>query len=395
MSDLRKDLSPEQIDELTGAKSDWFPYVEEWSLRSAKQFFKNLVESAYGDSGKPIFAHIPTTFCTFSRSDFKFAIPDRMRKPISQMSPSLVEKYVLLTHDIGLKDYREMNAIGDFFMEDLRLASSKRKFMKDFPIHMWDVEKKNIVESARKRHGDNASAYDIRNEFFRMTKESNPFRPSIALAVYNIFNASSILDMSAGWGDRLIGACAWAQRTKRTVRYQGYDPFSDLQPRYEMIIKKFAPKDSFFEIDCSPFENPSNIETDTYDLAFTSPPYFDFEEYGFSISSGPQEAGDADEEFPTLSRDTQSIVRYPQLQDWIDSFLKPMMVNAAMSLKKKGILALNIEGPYMFKVLERSEQMFAKNCPSMRVEYQGILGYKSDDPKDTTVHPIFIWKRTI
>lgn len=409
MEDINREETPEGIDLLVKSE-DWFPYVEVWSKRTPKEMMQNLVHSPYGNSQKPFCKNIPMTKIAFTRANFKDAIPDRMRFPVSFLMNDCKASSsggggtvvggggggcVLLTHDLDLKDYREMNAVGDFFMEDLRLMSSKRKFMLCVPLMIWDRDKEKIVDLARKKYGPNAGAYEIRNTFFSYTHESNPFRPSIALAVYAMFNARNILDMSSGWGDRLIGAIAWSLRNPNTViRYQGYDPFADLQPRYRAIIREFAPDNFVGEIIESPFES-APIELGYYDLAFTSPPYFDFEEYGYSTSHVVTE-GYKDIAQPMVNRDTQSTVRYPEMSDWVDGFLKPTLRRAALSLRIGGYLALNIEGPYVYKLLDRSsgdKRLFGNS--TMRMDYQGIIGYKSDNPKDLTTHPIFVWRRTL
>jgi hypothetical protein len=355
--DIRRDLSPEEMDE-----ANWFPFVEVWSNRTAQEMFAALSASAYGGGVQTI----PKFRISFDRSDFQHSIPDRFRNPIPQFTAAI------LTHDVDNKDYRLMNAVGEFFMEDLRLSSSKRNFRQYTPIETWDRDKEKILELARRKNGPNASAYDIRNSVFSYTQESNPFRPTIALAVYSIFNAKSILDMSAGWGDRLIGALAWASRSGLSIRYQGYDPFADLQPRYRAMIAAFGQETSRFEVTCSPFEE-APIEENEFDLAFTSPPYFDFEEYGITDQAS--------------ARQTQSTVRFPDLKQWVDKFLKPTMQRASLALRKGGHLALNIEGPFMHNVLQDSQ------ADGLNMEYVGILAYHSDNPKDKTSHPIFVWRK--
>ncbi len=355
---------------------DWFPFVETWTTRTPVQMFEALVSSPYGGS----VAGMPKVRINFGRGDFKFSIPPRFSKPI----PALGSE-VLLTHDIDNRDYRLMNALGEFYMEDLRLTSSKRRFMQNTPMEMWDRDKKRIVEIARSKAGSpEVGPYEIRNAIFDYTHESNPFRPTIALAVYSLLNATSILDMSSGWGDRLLGALAWAQRSRRAIRYQGYDPFMALQERYARMISDFAPVQDGerFSVSCAPFEE-APIEENAFDVAFTSPPYFDFEEYGLDTKKQSDRSG-------------QSTVRYPGLQDWVEGFLKPMMQRASQSLRMRGYLAINIEGPFLYKLLENSATdpaLFGRSPP--RMEYQGIIGYRSDNPDDRFTHPIFVWRRVV
>lgn len=358
--DLRRDVTGSQLEDLVNSEN-WFPFVEEWSTRSAAQFFQALVDSPYGGGLR----EIPKIAVGFTPQEFKFSIPNRFRKSIPQLAGRAI-----LTNDVDNIDLRVMNAITDFYTEEIRLSTSKRKFVPRTPIQIWDTDKKQILEKARTKYGDEVTPYNLRNEVVYYTKESNPFRPSIALAVYSLFNARSILDMSSGWGDRLIGAMAWARRSGHSVRYQGFDPFCELQRAYTAMIQDFG--DDGFSVTCLPFEE-GEIEG-VVDLAFTSPPYFDFEEYAISDTSS-----------------TQSIIRHPTVGGWVQGFLKPTMLKAAKSLKLGGHLALNIEGTFMYGVLDHSAEFFRQN--GLRMEYQGIIGYRSDRPRDIFIHPIFVWRR--
>lgn len=383
--DLRRDLSGEEIDRLIREDPSWFPFVEVWSKRSPQDMMEALVSSPYGDP-----ATLPTVDAKFSPSDFAFFIPHRFLKPIAQFRNGNGEGRVILTRDVGMKDYREMNAVGEFFMEDVRLSTAKRRFMKLTPEEMWDRDKVKIVEQARRRYGeDKTGPYEIRNTFFSVTHEANPFRPSVALAIYALFNARSILDMSAGWGDRLIAAIAWAKKrqsqvtegrtpSSAAVRYQGYDPFTLLQERYQAIIRDLGGKTASltrFEVEPTPFEE-APIEEEEFDLAFTSPPYFDFEEFGIKSSS--------------TRESTQSTIRYPSLKEWIQGFLIPLALRAGRALRVNGHLALNIEGSWVTGFLEAVSKDLNS---SMKFEYMGILGYMSDEPRDRRIHPTFVWRR--
>jgi hypothetical protein len=137
------------------------------------------------------------------------------------------------------------------------------------------------------------------------------------------------------------------------------------------MIKDLAPEYSRFQVTEAPFEE-SPVEESGFDVAFTSPPYFDFEEYGLASSS----------------QTSQSIVRYPDVGPWVSGFLIPMMQKASASLRMGGYLAINIEGQYMYGVLD-------KGFVQRGMEYQGIIGYSSDDPSDNRIHPIFVWRRVV
>ena len=66
------------------------------------------------------------------------------------------------------------------------------------------------------------------------------------------------------------------------------------------------------------------IPSQSIDLVFSSPPYFDWEKY----SQEP----------------TQSYLRYPTYRKWIEGFMQPTIEESYRVLRRKGRLALNLSG---------------------------------------------------
>lgn len=99
------------------------------------------------------------------------------------------------------------------------------------------------------------------------------FKPSTAKWIYKKFGATSVLDPTAGWGGRLLGA--WALG----IKYTGFDTNEALLPAYQAMLDEM------------PFENPKDyqlifqdcLEADfsklSYDFVLTSPPYINLELY--------------------------------------------------------------------------------------------------------------------
>ena len=100
------------------------------------------------------------------------------------------------------------------------------------------------------------------------------FKPIVAMYIYNKFNPKSILDMTMGWGGRLVGACALD-----IEKYTGIEINSNLYKPYKNMLKFLCGKTKtkvklFFE-DAVKFDY-SKID---YDLVLTSPPYYNIEIY--------------------------------------------------------------------------------------------------------------------
>lgn len=168
------------------------------------------------------------------------------------------------------------------------------------------------------------------------------FKPNVAKALYEMFGAKVILDFSAGWGDRLAGFYASNAKT-----YIGIDPRKENHPIYNEQIKFYDKNLGWFEekksvyLYESPAEDWDNSEwIGKVDLIFTSPPYFNTERYSYD--------------------DTQSWVRYKDIDSWNESFLHKALDNVWCTLKSGGYMVINIADIY-----DRSKQSYVKICEPM------------------------------
>lgn len=148
------------------------------------------------------------------------------------------------------------------------------------------------------------------------TQICSNFRPAVAKAIYDYFKPRDVLDMSAGYGGRLVGFLA----SRCKGNYTGVDP-SVQSCKGNTAIAKVLGESHRVLIACSPFEDMETLPK--VDLAFTSTPYFAKEIY--------------EKNNPLQSRE-----RYPEYKSWLRGFLKPMMKLTRQALTTKGIMALNI-----------------------------------------------------
>ena len=182
----------------------------------------------------------------------------------------------------------------------------------------------------------------------------------------------NVYDPSSGWGGRILGAMSSLKR----IHYIGTDPNTDNyidelgKTRYEYVADFFnnevLESNRFWEENQNTFhvfqEGSEHIgkhpEFQQYkgnlDLVFTSPPYFDREQYS------------EDEE--------QSYKSYPKYDDWRDNFLKPTLTNAYESLRDDRYLLWNIAdikiGKDKYHPLEQDSIDIVE---SLGGEYQGKL----------------------
>jgi len=147
------------------------------------------------------------------------------------------------------------------------------------------------------------------------------FLPAVAKAVYEYFapiEGANILDMSAGWGGRVVGAMS----SKYNYNYWGVDPSDKSLESNSKLISLLNVSDRAGLIQ-KPFEETGgDFEDDFFDIAFTSPPYFKKEIY----------AEDS----------TQSCNRYSEYEAWLYEFLKPSFEIVYKKLKKDRYMIINI-----------------------------------------------------
>ena len=182
----------------------------------------------------------------------------------------------------------------------------------------------------------------------------------------------NIYDPSSGWGGRILGAMS----SHRKIHYIGTDPNTD-NFIDELGITRYEYVADFFNNECLETNSFWEEEKNTYhvfqegsehignhkdfqqykgklDLVFTSPPYFDREQYS--------------------NDETQSFKSYPEYDDWRDNFLKPTLENAFHSLRNDRYLLWNIAdikiGKDKFHPLEQDSIDILTN---LGMEYQGKL----------------------
>lgn len=155
------------------------------------------------------------------------------------------------------------------------------------------------------------------------------FKPNVAKVLYDYVQAKNVLDISAGWGDRLTGFYA----SEYGKHYVGIDPRKENHPIYEAQSEFYSKHNGWFESEkkatfhCSPAEDMDYSEYEDYfDIVFSSPPYFNVERYSYD--------------------DTQSWVRYKNIDAWNKQFLHKTIEKAWPTIRKGGYLAINIADVY-------------------------------------------------
>jgi len=159
------------------------------------------------------------------------------------------------------------------------------------------------------------------------------FKPSLAKSIYSRFcnEGDTCLDYSAGFGGRLLGCLC----TGKNLRYIGFEPNTKTSQELNKLgskVKKVVKDNSSFRIINDVSENIGKyVDVSSIDVAFSCPPYYKYEEY--------------------CSEETQSIVRYPLYEDWLNGYVLETIEGIYKALKTGGfflvyIMNVKIEGVY-------------------------------------------------
>ena len=210
------------------------------------------------------------------------------------------------------------------------------------------------------------------------------FKPVISRFVYQQFcpSGGKSLDPCAGFGGRLAGCIA----SNRGLLYHGIDPTADtaagntrMAGAFSSIHGVFGPKWKFrfrFDLGCAEDVMPT-LQGSSYDLVFTSPPYFDVEKY----SDDPN----------------QSYRRYPVYQEWRDKFMAVVISQSARVLRSGGHLVLNVKNYRKAPLVDDAMSIASETGLVFVTEHPMRLANseffrKEGKPKFHT-EPILAWKK--
>lgn len=168
----------------------------------------------------------------------------------------------------------------------------------------------------------------------------NTMRPAAALDIYRKYKATRVLDFTAGWGARMIGAIAG------DIDYIGIDSNVSLRPGYKKILDTLKPyKKSKVNLFFKKSEDVDFSKLGYYDFVFTSPPY----EYLEVYESMKNYEGIGKIKQPSSS----TKIKKEDSSKFYDDFIIPTMKNAYKYLPKGKWMCLNIPDLMYDKIKSR------------------------------------------
>lgn len=261
-----------------------------------------------------------------------------------------------------------------YFSDRYRWHASYRSMPS--PFNGWvspDVILKTVKSLSRK--STEITDFVYKHDLFNHAKLVSHFSPAIAKVVYAILGGGHVLDMCAGWGDRLAGALACNQVTS----YTGMDTNTSMLDGYVHQYETYGkPKPcSFYSSDAGSFDFTSIAPVSGFDIAFTSPPYFNLEKY-------------------------PNMPEHYLFRDWVSLFLQPMMESAFDSLKSGGYLALNVGNFKSSAAADHIDiaeacRLFMDNRYCLRL--QTTIGmmipprFPSKEHQQKILEPILVWRK--
>jgi hypothetical protein len=255
-------------------------------------------------------------------------------------------------------DYDNIDRLTDIMTEYARVEA-KRHDKEQTPLEYFNTHKAELVAECIDKTGT-VDSFQIREILWSKKYEATNFKITCATSIYIYFNARRILDISAGWGDRLIAAIG-----HHADRYLAYDPNKKLIEGHNQILETFAKYmksgTTNFEVRYEPFES-ANLGSELFDLIFTSPPYFNLEIYDTDDTAG-----------------SQSISKYQVFEGWVAGFLFRSLLNAWNHLQIGGNMVIHISDFAGHSICEPMILFVLSKCYGAR--FDGVIGTVGDSKR--------------
>jgi hypothetical protein len=175
-------------------------------------------------------------------------------------------------------------------------------------------------------------------------------RPAAALHFYRKYNATRVLDFTAGWGSRMVAAMAG------DIDYIGIDSNKSLRPGYNKIREALKSESSSkIKLFFKPAEEVDFSKLPRYDMVFTSPPYEYLELYEHMKN---YESTDKIRQPSSANTLTD---KKNKSDGFYDDFLIPTIIDAYNYLPRNKWLCLNIPDLMYDKIKDKWKKCTKKD----------------------------------
>ena len=281
-----------------------------------------------------------------------------------------IKDYIKLTK-VNLSNLKTETRIGnnfvDYFTFEERLNTISRKGMNFYEFLLdTDYQARPYIQSLLVHQ--NKLLINMETKLYRIFTlhcgSVSIFKPIKAMEICSRFKPQHILDPCAGWGGRLVGACAAG-----VPNYTGIDCNVNLKEPYLNMIDILNELTNNQSSDHGQKGTPTKIQLlfqdallvdyskIVYDMVFTSPPYYNIELYTGTAKRSKQE--------------------------WTDGFYKPLFSKVWQRLLVGGHMCISIS-------IEIYNEVFLKLFGAADIKIPMNIKVR---PKAAVKEFIYIWKK--
>lgn len=263
--------------------------------------------------------------------------------PNSRIGNNTVDYYTF-TERLNTKG--KYNASFYDFVENIETYKEK-KFIRNMLHYYETVKNKNKTKNE----------YVVMKEVYNICISAiNIFRPIVAMDIYMRYKPISVLDFTAGWGGRLVGACA-----ANVPFYTGIEINTNLRQPYKDMIRDLT---NLNHTDTKTwaemiFADALTIDYSTlnYDMVLTSPPYYSIEQY----PNNP---------------------KYKSKDDMNNRFYIPLLERTFKHLQPGGHYCLNV-----------NKEIYTNVCVPLLGEADDFISLKKSKRQNEYGEFIYVWRK--
>jgi tRNA1(Val) A37 N6-methylase TrmN6 len=178
-------------------------------------------------------------------------------------------------------------------------------------------------------------------------------KPLNCIEIYKKYNAKRVLNFCAGWGGSTIAAAALKLET-----FYGIEINRDLKEPYEKMVDYLKIKSPDTKID---IRIEDALETDystmSYDLVFSSPPYYALEKYPYNHT-------------------------YASKREMDDQFYRPMFEKTYNGLQEGGHYVINV-----------CREVYENVLKNLLGESHDSFPLKKSKRQNNHVEMVYVWKK--
>jgi len=306
-------------------------------------------------------------------------LPDKDFETLLPILASELESHGILYESYGheeiVKDWKLLREkpIDKTVTNISATATAGMKIMRKYMKHFHEVanykgqsikslwKKANLEKALRFNRAQHSTPYA--SEIIRSLSFTNGlgkvtmYRPLMARNVVAYFDAKTVLDVCAGWGGRMIGS---KSVDLENVLYTGMDPcvktynaLCDIRDELKLTGVTLINKPAEVAL----LELPEDAK---FDIALTSPPYFNLEIYSDESTQSTSTTNTNTNTSSNTNTNTNAVEKQ-SYQEWVEKFLRPVIVGVIGRVKYSCWSVKNFKTDKKYDLLDDVIKIHAEN----------------------------------